>query len=167
MKRFGNAVKVSALMCVALLAVFALAGCGDDKASEGGTKSYSQNETLGDAGVVVVKSDKEFDADQQAVINQLAEFGDATESKDYEKICNELLTEKSAELGGDCEKSLSKSGEDIKSFKITVTDVTIDEGGKSATAQTITDVNGEKGTTQPIKLIKGSDGKWRVAILGE
>lgn len=168
MKRFGNAVKVSAMLCVALVALFALAGCGDDqKSSNGGTKTYSQDEPLGDAGAVVVKSNEKFDADQQAVINTLAGFGDATEAKDFNKICNEYFTEASAKLGGDCEKALKKSGDAIKTFKITVTDVTVDPGGKAATAQTITEVNGAKGSPQPIKLVKGKDGKWRVAILGE
>lgn len=168
MKRFGSAVKVSAIMCAALVAMFALAGCGDDKSSsDGDTKTYSQNETLGEAGAVVVKSDKEFNADQQAVINRLADFGDATEKKDYEKICTEFLSEEAAKLGGDCEKSLKKSGDDIKTFKITVTDVTIGEDGKTATAQTVTDVNGEKGTAQPISLVKDANGDWRVTILGQ
>lgn len=168
MKRFGNAVKVSAVMCAALMAMFVLAGCGDEKtSSEGDTKAYSQNETLGDKGVVVVKSEKEFDTAQQAVINRLADFGDATEAKDYEQICNEFLSEDAAKLGGDCEKSLAKSGDEIKTFKITVTDVTIGEDGKTATAQTITDVNGEKGTPQPISMVKDANGEWRVTILGQ
>lgn len=169
MKRFGNAVRLTAILCVSLLMVVALAGCGDDKesSSENSTKTYSQNETLGEAGKVVVKSDQEFNAEQQAVINRIAEFGDATQDKDFKKICDEYLTEKAAKLGGDCEAALKKSGDDIKEFKITVTSVKIGADGKTATADTITDVNGQSGSTQPLSLAKDESGEWRVTILGE
>ncbi|MDO8443383.1 MAG: hypothetical protein Q7S78_00020, partial [Candidatus Azambacteria bacterium] len=113
------------------------------------------------------KSDQKFNAEQQAVISRLAEFGDATQEKDFKKICTDYLSEEAAKLGGDCEKTLKKSGDSIKTFKITVTGVKLGKDGKTATADTITDVNGEAGTSQPISLVKDESGEWRVTILGE
>lgn len=169
MKRFVEVLRLSAMTALLLLAVVAVTGCGDDDkgGSSGSVKTYEPNERLGDSGAVVVDSKKGFDAEQQAVVKTITEFGDATSTKDYQRICDELLSEKAAKIGGGCVKTLKKSGDEFKTFKITVVDVSIGEDGKTATADTITDVNGKSGGVQPISLIKDAQGKWRVTILGE
>lgn len=167
MKRFGSAVKVSAFMCAALMAMFVLAGCGDDGNSSGGdAKSFEQNERVGEAGKVKVDSEDEFSADQIAVINRIGEFADATEAKDYKKICNDILTEESQKIGGDCVDTLKKTGGAIEDFEITVTSVVVAEDGKSADATATTVTNGKSGGEQTLKLVKDSKGEWRVTILG-
>ncbi len=150
---------VFALAALALVA----AGCGDDKQT---TKTYDQT-PLGQEKKVTVVTTTEFNADQQAVINTIAEFGDATEQQDYAKICNELLTEASAKLGGgDCEKVLKESGKKFKQFGIKIESVTISEDGKGATVKTVTSRDG-KAESMAYSMKKNDQGLWQVAILGE
>ncbi|MBI5310749.1 MAG: hypothetical protein HZB14_06970 [Actinobacteria bacterium] len=167
MKQFGSAVKLSAILCVSLLALFALAGCGDDKDASGGdTKTFQQDETVGEAGKVKVDSEDQFSAEQQEVIDRIGEFADATEAKDYEKICEDFFTEEAQKLGGDCEATLKKTGSTIKDFEITVTAVEMGADGKTATATATTVTNGQAGGSQSITLAKDKKGEWRVTILG-
>lgn len=165
MKRFGNALKLPVVIAVVLVVVLAAAGCGDDKKSGNG-KSYSQDQPLGQAKKVVVKSESEFDAEQQAVINKIAEFADLTEKKDYKAICKDILSKEAQKLGGNCPDFFEKSGAQIKDFKITVTGVKIGADGKTASAEATTETNGQKGAPQTLTLAKDSKGEWRVTILG-
>lgn len=168
MKRFGDATWLLAVFALSLLVLVALAGCGGKKSSgSGGGKSYSQDQTLGSAGKVTVDSDKGFNADQQAVIDKIAEFADATEAKDYKKICKEILSKQAQKLGGDCVGVLRKTGVTIKDFSIKVTNVTIGADGKTASADAVTTTNGQKGAAQQLTLAKDSKGEWRVTILGQ
>ncbi|MBI4898408.1 MAG: hypothetical protein HY827_08590 [Actinobacteria bacterium] len=167
MKRFGNALKLTAVLAVSLLALVALAGCGDKKDSGNGNgKSYEQDKPLGEAKKVVVKSDKEFDADQQAVIDKIAEFADMTQKHDYKGICKEIFSKEAQKIGGDCVGTLEKTGSTIKDFKITVSSVAVGKDGKTATAKATTIVNGQAGGEQSLTLAKDSKGDWRVTILG-
>lgn len=165
MNRFGNAIKVLAVVAVSLVAVFAITGCGDKK--EPGAKSYEKDQPIGDAGKVTVNSEKDFSKEQQEVIDRIAEFADATEDKDYKKICDEILSKEAQKLGGDCASTLEKTGSTIKDFKIIVTSVTIGEDGKTATAEATTETNGQKGAAQALTLAKDEKGEWRVTILGQ
>lgn len=165
MMRFGNAVKLLAIIAVSLATVFALSGCGDD--SPAGSTSYKQDQTLGQAGKVTVDSKQDFSKEQQAVIDRIAEFADATEAKDYKKICDEILSEAAQKIGGDCVGMLEKTGGTIKDFKIVVTSVTVAKDGKTATAEATTETNGEKGASQALTLAKDAKGEWRVTILGQ
>lgn len=165
MKRFGNAIKLMAILAVSLLVAFALTGCGDKK-DDGNGKSYEQDKPLGDSQKVVVKSDKQFDANQQAVIDKIAEFADLTEKHDYEAICDEIFSKEARKLGGDCAGTLEKTGSTLKDFKITVSDVTVAADGKTATATATTVTNGQPGGAQTLTLAKDSKGDWRVTILG-
>lgn len=169
MKRFGNATRLLAVFSISLLVLIALAGCGSDKKSSGGSsgKTYSQDQTLGNSGKVKVKSDKGFSAEQQAVINKIAEFADLTQAKDYKKICKEILSKQAQKIGGDCVGILTKTGSTIKDFSIDVTNVTVSPNGKTATADAVTTTNGQKGASQSLTLAKDSKGVWRVTILGQ
>lgn len=165
MMRFGNAVKLLAIVAVSLVAVVALTGCGDK--TPAGSKSYEKDKPLGDAGKVTVNSDKDFTKEQQEVIDRIAEFADATQAKDYKKICKEILSKEAQKLGGDCVGTLEKTGGAIKDFKIIVSSVTIGEDGKTATAEATTETNGQKGASQALTLAKDSKDEWRVTILGQ
>lgn len=151
-----------AVLAVALLAV-GMAGCGDDG---GGGKTYS-DEPLGQEQKVTVESDASFDEDQQAVIDTIVEFGDATADKDFAKVCDELFTETSAKLGGgQCEKRLAAAGKAFDDFSVTIKSVTVGEDGNSATVDTVTTAAG-KAAPQQYSLKKNAQGEWRIAILGQ
>lgn len=169
MQRFGFAVRLLVLVASSLLVAFAFAGCGDDGDNDngGGGKTYDQDRPVGEAGKVTVDSKDDFDAGQQAVIDTIAEFADATEAKDYAKICDEILTEKASKIGGGCERVLRRASRDIKEFSITVTSVKVGEDGKTATAEADTETNGQQATPQTLSLVKGAKGEWRVTILGQ
>ncbi len=153
---------MTTLFAIAALAL-AVTGCGGDDEQ---TKTYGET-PVGSEQKVVVNPDAEFDADQQAVIEKLADFSDATAQKDYKKLCDELFTEESAKIGGgDCVAFLKKRGTQIKDFSIVVESVTIAEDGKSATVQATTTTNGQKSST-PYSLKKNAQGEWQVAILGQ
>lgn len=165
MMRFGNAVKLLVIVAVSLAALFALSGCGDKKPA--GAKSYEQDQTIGQAGKVTVSSDKNFNKEQQEVIDLIAKFADATEAKDYKKICKEILSKESQKIGGDCVGTFEKTGKTIKDFKIIVSAVTIGADGKTATAEASTETNGQKGASQALTLAKDEKGEWRVTLLGQ
>jgi hypothetical protein len=173
MKRFGNATRLLAVFSISLLVLVALAGCGSSKGSgsgsgsSGGGKTYSQDQTLGTAGKVKVNSNKQFNAEQQAIINTIAGFADATQAKDYKKICKDFLTKQSQKFGGDCVSKFATLGASIKDFSIKVTSVTVGPDGKTASADGVTTTNGQQGASQQLTLAKDSKGVWRVSILGQ
>ncbi|HEV7919147.1 MAG TPA: hypothetical protein VGO97_06170 [Solirubrobacterales bacterium] len=171
MKRFGFAVRLLALVVVLIAATAVLTGCGDDKKSGGNAadgKSFSKDEPVGDAKKVVVDSEKGFNKEEQAVIDKIAEFADATQGKDYKKICQDLLTKAASKIGGDCEGTFKRSGDLIRDFKITVRSVKVAAGGKTASADATATTNiAKEGTAQTIALAKDSKGEWRIAILGQ
>lgn len=156
----------TARLLVTVLALAALAlvasGCGDDKQ----TKTYDQS-PLGQEKKVTVVTTTEFNADQQAVIETIAEFADATAQKDYAKICSELLTETSRQLGGGkCEQFFKVAGKGFKDFSIKVQSVTLSKDGNGATVKTITSRDGQP---SPVvySMKKNAQGQWQVAILGQ
>ncbi len=150
------------LLIVALFA-FAIAGCGDDK--EQG-KTYG-DEPLGQQQKVTVATDDELNADQQAVVETITKFGDATATKDYATICNELFSEDSRKLGGgDCEQFLKVANREFKDFDIKIESVTIGEDGATATVKSTTTKDGVPAEV-PYSLKKSSQGQWQLAILGQ
>lgn len=178
MKKFGIVVKFLTVAALLALAV-AVAGCGDDKPQDstsvdksvqqssgdsGQTKQYDKGQTVGEEGKIVVNSDAEMSANQQAVIARLGEFGDATAKGNYKKLCS-LLSKESQKIGGNCEKTFKSSGKNLKDFKITVNSVTVAKDGKSAVAKV--DVTSNVNTTaapQNMSLIK-EGGEWKIEII--
>lgn len=150
------------LIAIAALAL-AVTGCGGDDEQ---TKTYGDT-PVGEEQKVKVDPEAEFNAEQQAVIETLGEFGDATEQGDYKKLCEEIFTEESSKIGGgNCEAFLKKRGTQIDDFSITVESVTIAEDGKSATVKATTTTNGQP-TSTPYSLKQNAQGEWQVAILGQ
>lgn len=179
MKKVGFAARLLAIVAILSLAAFVVSGCGDDKkqdtassdqsttASTGGTKSYDSGEAVGSSKKLVVDSDADFSAEQQAVIAQLAAFADATADHDYKKLCNDLLSKEASKIGGDCLKTFEQTGSQIKDFKIVVKSVKVDKDGKTATAVVDVSSNVQKAQqSQNLSLVK-EGGDWRIQILGQ
>jgi hypothetical protein len=184
MKQVGFAARLLALVAVLSLAAFVVTGCGDDKSdnsgstatasgdsgdsgNSGATKTYEDGDTVGEEKKVVVDSDQEFDATEQEIIERVGEFGDATANKDYEKLCNDLLSKAARKIGGDCVKTFSQTGESLKDFKLTIKSVEVAKDGKTATAMIDVSSNVQKTSqSQSLPLIL-EDGEWRIQILGQ
>lgn len=180
MKSVGSLFRLVLVAAIVATAALGAAGCGDDdkkdttsvdqsapaQSDSGETKQFKSGEEVGKSKKVVVESDAEFSAEQRAVITRMGEFADATDSRDYKKLCNDMLSSAVRKIGGDCEKTFAKSGEQIKDFKIAVSSVTVAKDGKTALAKVSVSANGDNPSPQEISMIK-EDGKWRVQILGQ
>ncbi len=178
MNKVGFAARLLAVVAVLSLAAFAVAGCGsknDNSSSSSGsgggtasgTKQYDSGETVGSAKKVVVDSNQDMSAEQQAVISQIGAFADATAGHNYKKLCNDLLSKEAQKIGGDCVKTFSQTGAQIKDFKITVKSVKVAPDGKTATAQVNVSSNtGGQNQAQTLSLVK-ENGQWRIQILGQ
>ena len=183
MKQLGNSARLFAVLAALVFAAFAVVGCGgDDKdgdsgASSGGDnsgqvtpsgeqKSFDSGDQLGEAGKVTVDSKDEFDQQQQEVIATITKFGDATADRDYKTLCRELLSKEAQKIGGDCEKTFSQTGEQLKDFKLTVKSVTVAKDGKTAKAKvSVTSNVAPEAQEQDLSLIN-EGGEWRIQILG-
>ncbi len=181
MKNVGFVARLLAVAALLALSAFVVAGCGDDQKQDtvsvdrseqaagteaGPSKQFDSGQAVGEAKKVVVDSDAEMSATQQAVISRIGAFGDATANQDYKKLCNDLLSKAARKIGGDCEKTFSQSGESLKDFKITVKSVTVAKDGKSAVAKVSVESNVNKTPqAQDLSLTK-EDGDWRIQILG-
>jgi hypothetical protein len=178
MKKVGIATRLLVVIAVLSLAAFTVAGCGSDKndsgstatsgsggGAAGGTKQYDSGQTVGSSKKVVVDSDASFSAEQQAVVDRIGEFADATATQNYKKLCNDILSKSAQKIGGNCVETFSKSGAALKDFKITVKSVKIGSDGKSATATIDVSSNVNKAQqSQTLSLVK-ENGDWRVEII--
>lgn len=189
MKKAGFAPRLVVIALALSLTALVVAGCGNKKeststnssggataaastsgggeAAAGATKQFESGQTVGKAKKVVVDSNEEMSAEQQAVIARIGEFGDATADHNYKKLCNDLLSKQARKIGGDCVRTFSQTGAQIKDFKITVKSVSVDKDGKSASAMVdVTSNTGGAKQSQKLTLIK-EGGKWRIQILGQ
>jgi hypothetical protein len=187
MKNVGSIVRLISIAAILSLVAIIATGCGDEKqdkvsvdqsvaandgdsgdqADQGQTRQFKSGEKVGSAGKVVINSDADFTKAQQEVIARLGDFADATANHDYEKICNDLLSKAASKIGGDCVATLSKTGKQIKDFKISVNSVQISKDGKSAKAKVDVTSNVNK-TEQPQDMSMTKEGgQWRVQILGQ
>lgn len=187
MKKFGFAARLLVVAAVLSLAAFAVAGCGgkekqdtvstdasqtssssgDSGSDSGQTKQYTSGQTIGAKKKVVVASDADMSAQQQAVIETIGAFGDATATQNYKKLCNEILSKAAQKIGGDCVKTFSQTGAQLKDFKITIKSVKINKDGKTANAVIDVSSNVNKAqSSQNLSLIK-ENGEWRIQILGQ
>lgn len=171
MKQVGVFARLLVIAALLTVGVLVLAGCGGDDNGgsgngDGSGKTYESGEALGDEGKVVVKSDDSFDAKQQEVIETITAFGDATANKDYKALCNELLSQEAAKIGGDCEETFEKTGKALEDFKLTISSVEVDPDGKNATANvSVTSNVSPEPQTQQLSLTQ-EGGKWKIQILG-
>lgn len=167
MKQVAVVARLLAVLAVFALGAFAIAGCGGDDNGSGGGKEYDSGQALGDEGKVVVDSEDDFNAEQQEVIETITAFGDATANKDYKTLCNDLLSEEASNIGGDCEKTFSKTGEALSDFKLTIKSVEVKPDGKTASAEvSVTSNVSPEPQVQTLSLVK-EGGEWRIQILGQ
>lgn len=170
MKKTGLFVRLLTVVAALALTAFAVTGCGnkDNASKDAGpdAKQFQSGEQVGKAGKVEVKSDDKMSVEQQAVVTRIGDFADATDSHNYKRLCS-LLSKEAQKIGGDCEKTFKKSGQNIKDFKIVVNSVTVAEDGKTATAKV--DVSSNTGgpqDAQTLTLVK-QGGEWKIQILGQ
>lgn len=181
MKQLGNSARLFAVIAALVVAAFAVVGCGgdDDNGGNGSAngsdsgqvtpsddaKSFDSGDELGEAGKVTVDSKSDFDKQQQEVIATVVAFGDATADRDYKTLCG-LLSSEAQKIGGDCEKTFSKTGEALKDFKLTIKSVDVAEDGKTAKAKvSVTSNVAPEAQDQDLSLIK-EKGDWKIQILG-
>ena len=123
---------------VLLLAVCALAGCGDSGPS-----------------------------DEQQIRATLAEFERATGDHDYQALCDRILAPKLIEtvkqIGLPCEVALQKGFEDVEDPRLTVGTVKVDQD--RATAEVRSSAAGESPSEDTVELIRVGE-SWRIASLG-
>lgn len=193
MKQVGFAARLLAVVAVLALTAFVVAGCGSDNnksstsdnsaqstgdsgstgsggsssdANSGPTKNLN-GQTVGASKKVVVKSDQDMSAEQQAVVDRIGQFGDATATKNYKKLCTDLLSKQARKIGGNCIRTFSQTGAQLKDFNITVESVKISSDGKTATAKVgVTSNVAKQVQNQTLSLVK-EDGDWRIQILGQ
>ena len=191
MKQVGFAARLLAVVAVLSLAAFVVAGCGSNNnsgnssssssdtsssgsgssstansgsSSSGGTKNL-QGQTVGTAKKVVVASNQDLNAEQQAIIAKIGDFADATASHNYAKICDMLTKKVKKQLnGGNCVQTFSASGGDIKDFKITVNSVKVN--GSTAVADINVVSNTNTAQHQKFSLAK-ENGVWKIEVLGQ
>jgi ketosteroid isomerase-like protein len=121
-----------------VLAVCALAGCGDSGPS-----------------------------DEQQIRAALAEFERATAARDYQALCDRVLApeliETVKQIGLPCELALQKGFEDVQNPRLTVGTVKVDDD--TATAEVRSSAAGESPSEDTVELVKIRD-SWRIASLG-
>jgi hypothetical protein len=121
-----------------VVAVCALAGCGDSGPSE-----------------------------EQRIRTTLSEFQRATAARDYRALCDRILAPKLNEtvkqIGLPCEIALQKGYEDVEEPRLAVGTIEVDDD--TATAQVRSSAAGESPSNDTVELVKVGDG-WRIASLG-
>ena len=121
-----------------LLALCALAGCGDSGPS-----------------------------DEQRIRATLSEFQRATAARDYRALCDRILAPKLIEtvkqIGLPCEVALEKGFEDVEDPRLTVGTIEVKED--TATARVRSSAAGQSPSEDTVELVRIGD-RWRIASLG-
>jgi hypothetical protein len=104
--------------------------------------------------------------DEADVRATLSAFGDATAEKDYQRLCDELLSpeliEQVRRVNLPCEVALRTGFEDVERPRIEVRSVKID--GDTASAEVRSTAANQEPSIDTVRLVK-VDGKWRIASL--
>ena len=104
--------------------------------------------------------------DERDVRATLKAFGDATAKKDYQRLCDDLLSpdlvEQVRRVNLPCEVALRTGFEEVQSPRIEVRSVKVD--GDSATARVRSTAANQEPSEDVVKLVK-VDGEWRIASL--
>ncbi len=106
------------------------------------------------------------DSDESDVRATLNAFADATAKKDYQRLCDELLSpeliEQIRNVNLPCEVALRTGFEDVREPRIEVKSVKVD--GDNATAQVRSTAANQEPSEDVVKLVR-VEGKWRIASL--
>jgi hypothetical protein len=105
-------------------------------------------------------------SDSEQVHETVAAFQQATASKDYQKICDQLLAPKVVQevesAGLPCEVALEKGLGDVKSPTLTIGKIAVD--GDKATAEVRSAAAGQPPSRDTLQLVRVGD-SWRIASL--
>src|SRR6478735_2434727 len=119
------------------------------------------------APIVLLAGCGEGPSDTEQVHATVEAFGQATAAKDYQTLCDELLSpkliEKLESVGLPCEVALKQGLGDVQAPALTVGEIKVD--GDNATAQVNSTAQGQPPSKDILKLQRAS-GKWRIASLG-
>jgi hypothetical protein len=104
--------------------------------------------------------------DEGEVRDTLAQFAEATAEKDYQRLCDDLLSPELVEqvrrVNLPCEVALRTGFEDVEQPRIEVRSVKID--GDKASAQVRSTAQNQEPSVDTVQLVK-VDGEWRVNSL--
>jgi hypothetical protein len=130
------------LLPLLALAAAALAGCGADTEGDGG----------GDAATQVRAT--------------VAKFGVATRARDYQAICDGLLSDelvsKIETIGLPCESALQRGLGDVRNPTLAINEVSV--SGARALVSIHTTAAGQPPSDDALQLVR-QDGEWRIASL--
>ena len=105
-------------------------------------------------------------SDEEQVRDVLATFARAVESRDYQRLCDEVFAPKLldglAGIGLPCEVALRNSLGEVKDPRLTVGAVTV--RGDRATAEVRTSAEGQEPSSDTLELQR-VEGKWKVSAL--
>lgn len=101
--------------------------------------------------------------DSEEVRDKLEQYQQATASKDYKALCEQVISEGLADklklAGVPCEQAFRTAYQEIRSPQLTVQRVDVD--GERATALVQSTAMGQEPSTDTVALVK-EDGGWRV-----
>jgi hypothetical protein len=123
-------------------------------------------------GVLVVAAgcgaDTEGATDDQQVRAVVARFGIASRAKDYQTICDRLLSEtlvrRVEAVGLPCESALQRGLADVRDPRLEIREVSL--SGPRALVSVHSTAAGEPPSDDAIQLVR-EDGEWRIASLAQ
>jgi hypothetical protein len=106
-------------------------------------------------------------SDEEQVRDVLATFARSVESRDYQRLCDDVFSPKLLDglqgIGLPCEVALRNSLGEVREPRLTVG--AVDVNGSRATAEVRTSAAGQEPSSDKLELER-VDGRWRVSALG-
>ena len=106
-------------------------------------------------------------SDEERVHAVVEQFGRATAAKDYQKLCDKLLSPKLVSqvesAGLPCEVALQQGLGDVHSPTLTIGKIEVH--GDRATAQVQSSAQGQPPSRDTLQLVRAADDSWRIASL--
>ncbi len=104
---------------------------------------------------------------EEQVRSTVAEFGRATEAKDYQALCDRLLAPALVEdvesIGLPCEAAMRQGLEEVRDPRLTIGRVEVD--GERASADVRTTAAGQEPSRDTLELVLVDD-TWKISSLG-
>jgi hypothetical protein len=104
---------------------------------------------------------------EEQVRSTVADFGRATEAKDYQALCDRLLSPELVEevesIGLPCEAAMRQALEEVREPRLTIGRVEVD--GERASADVRTTAAGQEPSRDTLQLILVNEA-WRISSLG-
>jgi hypothetical protein len=107
------------------------------------------------------------ESDEEQVRTTVADFGTATAKRDYQRLCDELLSRRLVERAAravPCEQAFRVGLEGVQSPQLTVQSVEVD--GDRANARVRSVAEGQDPSNDVIRLVR-QGGDWRIDELAE